>query len=404
MKLTFIAILTLASISVLGFQEQTTPSKPSPNRGLIIDANKLIKEYHSGISPANNVVKVIYFHGNDQDPLNNWKERLTRSLDDVSDFYREEFARSGVDIKGVPFEKANGQYVFHLVKGNSVSKYYTIQSGPIIIKEIVSKNSGIINPSKDYVLVINGLCDKRNDGTYVFHSPYFGMSSGNSGICLVADCELLDSKFLNDKTQRMAFSEMMIKYKECTVAEFNSWYVGGIAHEMAHIFGLPHDFGSPMELDNHTISLMGQYGSRHFRDYLWNGEKSAIFSSASIIQLISHPVFTNSNKNRTLRPNTLLSNLIFDRTDSGIILRAQLKTDINPYAVIALIHPAQLTEYFNQSYSSLVSKSDTISLKLGILAKGDYNLQLLFVYLNGANIRFNRVITVDNDKLVKVKI
>jgi hypothetical protein len=81
MKPTLVIILVLTSTLVLGFQESATLLKPSPKKEIILDAYKQIKDYHSNVTSANNVVKVVYFQGNDTEPLSNWKERLTRTLD-----------------------------------------------------------------------------------------------------------------------------------------------------------------------------------------------------------------------------------------------------------------------------------------------------------------------------------
>lgn len=376
--------------------------KPSPQKDRIIQAKAVVSDYHSDAPKVNNNVKLVYFYGNDSELQSNLDGRLTRILDDVSDFYSEEFLRHRIDLKGVPFEKVNGKYIFHFVKGDSSSKSYNIKSGPVIINEIRRKTAGSIDLSKDYILVINSLWYKRNDGTYVFHSPYFGMGSSINGICMVADCELLDPLLLKNKTQKMKFSEMTVALKECPVSEFNSWYIGGIAHEMAHIFGLPHDFGNKLELESSTISLMGQYGSRHFRDYLWDGEKTAVFSSASIIQLISHPIFTQSNKNKTLRPRFTVLDVAFSLTDSEFILNGKIKSDLVPYAVVALIRPLFLNEYFNQSSSELITTNDSFSIKLGQLLPGDYNLLLVFVFPNGMTTRVNKKISIDQEHLIKV--
>jgi len=396
MKLRFRAGLLLIALSLLDFQTLSAQEKLSTDSEKIKKAYNLIKAYHSGAEHESNVVKLVYFHGKDLEPLSNWKERLTSTLDSVSNFYKEEFFRYGISIEGVPFEKRGGEYVFHVVEGDSISRKYSIKSGEKILQEIYTKTKSQIDFSKEFILVINGLCYKRDDDTYVFHSPYFGIGSSAFGACLVADCELLDSKLLKNTTQRMKFSEMMINLKECSVAEFNSWYVGGIAHEMGHIFGLPHDFGSPKLVDNSTISLMGQYGSRHFKDYLWGGNKSAIFSSASILQLMSHPVFTQSNKNRNQKPKVALSNLRFDQNSEGITLKAAMKGDQLPYGVVSLIRPAKLTEYFNLSFSNVITGADSIRLEYGHWAEGKYKLQLLILYPNGAVQNINKEMNVDN--------
>jgi hypothetical protein len=364
---------------------------------MIQKADQMVKKYHLNTKPVNHVVKIVYFHGNDLFPLDNWQDRLPRTLDDVSNFYREEFQRYGIDISGVPFEKKNGEYVIHKVQGDLSSRNYNTESGGIIEEEIARKTNGRINFSTDYVLIINGLCYRKDDGVYVFHSPYHGRGSFIDGVCHVADCELLDAGLLKDTTMRMVFSEMMIARKECGVAEFNSWYIGGIAHEMGHVFGLPHDFGYPGETDGSNISLMGQYGSRHFRDYLWGGKPSAFFSAAGILQMLSHPVFTQSDKLQNTDLDFWLYSKQFEKNETGILLNANFKAGVPPYGIVALLRPDNISEYFNRSFPTFIQSAGSISVELGKLSAGSYTLQLLFLFPNGAVRWFNHTVSVDNE-------
>ncbi len=402
MRSNFNVFVFITAVLVLSWQNTCRCSSSFSNQELITKAQKLIKEYHSGATSGKRVVKVVYFHGKDLEPLANWSDRLTRTLTDVSNFYKEEFYKYGIINDGIPFEKSSDKIVFHVVKGDSVSQYYNKDSGPRILIEIYNKTKGQVDLSKDHVLIINGLCYQREDQAYVFHSPYFGTGSMTNGICQVADCEKLDVTLLKDTIHRMSFSEMAIKYKECSVAEFNSWYIGGIAHEMGHIFGLPHDFGHPSEIDASTISLMGQYGSRHYKEYLWRGKTSSYFSSAAILQLISHPIFTQSNKSGNLIRYLNLQNLKFNKNEKGITLNANVKTEDRPYGVVALIRPTTLTEYFNKSYSSLVSGADSINIEIGHLPQGNYNLKLLFLFPNGATKSTDNIINSDNNEFAKI--
>ncbi len=402
MKLNFQFFVFITAVLVLGWQNTCLCSVSFSNQELITKAQKLIKEYHAGTTAGRKVVKVVYFHGKDTEPFANWSDRLTRTLTDVSNFYKEEFYKYGIINDGIPFEKSDDKYVFHVVKGDSVSQNYTKDSGARIMIEIFNKTKGEVDLSKDHVLIINGLCYQREDRTYVFHSPYFGVGSMSNGICQVADCEKLDVGLLKDTIQRMSFSEMAIKYKECSVAEFNSWYIGGIAHEMGHIFGLPHDYGHPSEINATVISLMGQYGSRHYREYLWRGKTSSFFSSASVLQLISHPIFTQSNKSGNLIRYLNLPNLTFNKNEKGITLIANVQSEDRPYGVIALIRPTTLTEYFNKSYSSLVSGADSMNLEIGHLPPGNYFLKLLFLFPNGATKSIDNIINSDSNGFAKI--
>jgi NPCBM/NEW2 domain len=395
MKFKFPIILLIISAFSFGFQKPPTRIKQVINKEEIRQADKLLKKYHLGQKHANNIVKVVYFHANDQKPLPNWRERLTRTLEDVSKFYQEELDKYDIKNEGIPFEKNQGKYVFHVIQGASQSKVYTQNSGMKIQNEIYIKSNKQIDFSKDYVLIINGLCDKKADGSYMFHSPYHGTGNSIRGVCHVADCELLDSKLLTDTTRKMAFSEMLIDHKKCGVAEFNSWYIGGIAHELGHVFGLPHDFGNPLELDSTSISLMGQYGSRHFRDYLWGGTPSSFFSAASVLQLMSQPVFTQSNRLRSVTSKFDISNIQFSRNKWGLVLKMDMKTEVLPYGVVVLVRPTFESEYLNRSFSKFITSSDSLNIEIGFLANGNYALRLLYLFPNGIVADFSKAFSVD---------
>lgn len=372
--LLFLTILPVACFSQI----------KSSNKDIISAAQKVVKKYHSNANKTKNVVKVVYFQGRDRQPLANWNERLDRTLTAVSDFYKEEFKRYGIESEGVNFEKSGGKYVITVVQGDYDAKTYNQNSGAQIESEIFKKAGGKIDFSNDHVLILTGLSYVREDGIYVFHSPYYGRGSSQAGICYAADSEMLDPKYLTDKTTRMRFSEPAIMFKDCLVAEFNSWYIGGIAHEMGHMLGLHHDFGDPDELTGSTISLMGEYGSRHFRDYLWGGQQTAQLSAAGVLQLLSSPVFTNSRKEISSYFPLSFSDLKIEVGDSAILLKALIGGNTVPYAVSVLIHSANVDEYRNESSIYPVSAMGPISIRLKKRPVGNYRVTFLFMSPNGA--------------------
>lgn len=394
--------LFIAAALFLGCNGQAQHFDHPLNKEVITKAYQLVKEYNSGGKPIDKVVKVVYFYGNDQEPLPNFRERLTRTLKDISDYYKEELSKYGIATEGIPFENNQGKIVFHLVAGDLSSRKYHKDSGLKIQNEIYRKTKGQIDLSTDHVLVINGLCYKRKDGTYVFHSPYYGTGSYKNGICYVADCEWLDSKFLNDTVHRMAFSEMFVTRKECLVAEFNSWYIGGIAHEMGHFFGLPHDFGNQAEIDKSHISLMGEYGSRHYKDYLWKGDKSSVFSSASILQLMSHPLFTRLKQSSEVDCDFNLKKLTFYKNEKGLKLLTNFRSKVSPYGVVALIRPTVVSEYFNRSFINVIQGVDSAEIGFGIFPKSSYQLQLLYLFPNGQVSSYNKLVDIDSNGIAKI--
>ena len=381
-------------VGTLAYTQQSI-AQSLPNRQKVQKAYQLVQAEKAEANAASHIIKVVYFHGNDQEPLAKWQERLPRTLEAVSIFYQEEFQKHGIVIEGIPFEKENGEYVIHRVQGDQSAHNYEPTSGVTIEREIANKTQGKINPSRDYILVINGLCYQKEDGTYVFHAPYHGRGSFQSGVCHVADCELLDALLLTDTTQRMQYSEMAVALKECSVAEFNSWYVGGIAHELGHLFGLPHDFGHPQEIDANTISLMGQYGSRHFKDYLWGGTPTSRFSTAGIMQLMGHPLFTQIAKVR--KTDFQFPKLTFNKNEAGVVLKASLNTSYKPYAIITLIsHTRPGADYFAQSASEVI-ETESFSVELGQIPSGTYNLELIYAFPNGETHRIKDILIVEED-------
>jgi len=400
MKHIFLSFITFFLFTLPQTVLPSTPSKQDIE--LISKANKRIKALNKSSIPTKHSIKVVYFHASDQAPLKGWQERLPRTLADVSTYYKEAFSRFGLKSKGLPFEKVKGEIFIQSIQGDSVSNLYNISSFDSILREIERKANGRIHFSTDYVLIINGLCDYGKDSIYYFHSPYGAIGSTKSGVCFVADCEQLDTRLLKDTVQKMTFTEMAVKDKTCSVAEFNSWYIGGIAHEMGHIFGLPHDFGGQFEFPESETSLMGEFGSRHFRDYLWKGEKTSYFSTASIFQLMSHPVFAGSPNINDQLMDFDLTSVKINPTDSSLSVECSFEGSDRPYGVVALFRPIQLSEYRNCSYSAVLNETNSVKLKLSKVPAGNYPLRFLFLFPNGSVSEFNRLITTDSTGIFKV--
>ncbi|WEK34264.1 MAG: NPCBM/NEW2 domain-containing protein [Candidatus Pseudobacter hemicellulosilyticus] len=377
----FILSISLFFLVSINFAQEPTLAGPS-TKNVVRSAGEFVKAYHAGQASNRKQVKVVYFHGNDMDPLPNWEGRLTRILDDISRFYGEAFRQYGIPCEGVPFERSDDQYTIHFVRGDLPSRDYNENSGKVMETEIGRKTAGKIDLTRDHVLVLAGFSYKEGNNTYILHSPYYGTGNGQRGICFAVDCQVLDAQLLTDTVQRMKYNHANA-LRECTVAEFNSWFIGGIAHEMGHMFGLPHDFGNASELRTAEISLMGQFGSRHFRDYRWRGQQSAVISAAGILQLLSHPVFTQSSKELDLVPQPAYHWLSHEKNDSGVVIRTSLPEGDWPYACYTIHRTADLNEYFQQSTLHPLDTGRNLTFRLGKLQHGVHLLGIVSLYPNG---------------------
>ena len=258
------------------------PKDPEGQK-MFVEAQKRIAAWHADTRGAvTNVIRVVYFHGSDQEPLPDWEERSQRILADASAFYRDGFARFGGAQAGLPFERKDDRYVIHRVTGKKPAKEYTHQSGNETYREMGEALRGTFDVHKEHVLALHGLCRKEKEGKFVFHAPYYGRGSHRNGICHAADCEVLDPENLSKTDQKIVYAEHYYARKEQKLSLFNTWYLGGIAHELGHGLGLPHDAGRPWEQGWSRASLMGM-GNHHYRSDRWGGKTPSFLSLASAL-------------------------------------------------------------------------------------------------------------------------
>ncbi len=85
--------------------------------------------------------------------------------------------------------------------------------------------------------------------------PYVGGGNHLAGTAWVYDDSHLDPRLLGSKAPGGYYGG------PCSLGAFNSHYIGGVAHELGHAFGLPHDCQRKAETATRGSSLMG--GGNH---------------------------------------------------------------------------------------------------------------------------------------------
>lgn len=360
------------------------PPEDPEGRALIQQAHRAIAEYHAGQPKSSAVLRVVYFHPSDRDPLPNYAERLDRVLNDVSNFYRDGLRRFGLENSGLPLERNDGRLVLHVVRGKFPARDYNGDSGAQTMEEIRASLHATINLDHEHVLVIYALGRKEPDGRYVFSCPYWGSGSQRNGIAHATDCELLDPQLLSETKNKILFADSWDARMLRSVAEFNTLYIGGIAHELGHGLGLQHDAGSFAE-ERFGTSLMGS-GNRHYRSGVWGGKAPAYLSRESVLQLAAHPFFTGSDRGREESPGVGFADLTFTASSKVLEIHGRLERDVEPYAVVARIWPARFKEIENHSartFPATVHEGE-FTLRLEGLQPDTYTMNLSILHVNGA--------------------
>ncbi len=263
-------------------------------------ASKIIDAWF-GVRPQKDpkLLHVVYFTPADRDPVPRYEQRLEAILEDIRAFYRAGMQRQGFGPSTFGLARdAHGQLLIHLVKGKEPANAYE-RAGSKITGECrpVLKTGGILL-ERETVLIFCNLADwDGTTRTFTNHSPYEGHSDPQSGLCWVADTELLD---LDRLTQKQPVLYEASSHCEMSVGRFNTLFIGGIAHELGHAFGLPHS-GERWDERALGTSLMG-LGNHTYREERRGEGKGSFLNMASAMRLASRPLFSGRDEGAAQRP------------------------------------------------------------------------------------------------------
>ena len=351
-------------------------------------AQRRIAAFHAGEKPSGAFVRVVYFHAADREPLPDFAARLDRVMTDISAFYREGMEqRFGVKTGGLPLERKDGKLVIHMVRGEQPAEHYQHESGDETWSEVRKALAGQVDPEREHVLILYGLCEHAADGRFVFTAPYYGAtwSDQRHGLCHAADCDLLDPARLTQKDKPFVFTEHYYPRVESNVAKFNSWYLGGIAHELGHGLGFPHDNGGPGEAPG--VSLMGG-GNLHYRENLWGGREPAYLALATALRFAAHPLTTQSDKARWQPADAVFENLTATAKKGTLRLTGRVRASVPPCAVIASAWPADAqTDHGAMTFCAAVDDEGKFAVEITNLNAPSWHLNLSSLLVNGAESR-----------------
>lgn len=192
--------------------------------------------------PSAHQVNVIYFLGNDNEPVAGYETRLSDLLLHLQRFYGSEMARNGYGNRSFGLNLTpEGKAKILVLRGKLPSTEYGYDNGGAWkcleeINEHFKAHPEDCHSRHSFIIMPTFYNEEYNDDT-PGGVPFFGLGTN----CFALDYAHFDIKYLGEDSDR---GRLLTK-----------WY-GGFAHELGHGLNLPHNNGTATENAAHGTALL----------------------------------------------------------------------------------------------------------------------------------------------------
>ena len=319
------------------------------------------------------VLRTVYFIPTDRQPEPDFRARLDRVMTEVQRFYRDGMERNGYGGMGFELDRddAGALRIFEVNAKGPMRDYGRNDSGKVRreVKDALARQGLDIDRE---VIVIFQLLLVWQDGKAEEVGPYVGAggASYGHGTAWVYDDAKLDAALLASKDPGGYY------HGPCSLGQFNTHYIGGIAHELGHAFGLPHDCQSEADLAARGSSLMGN-GNHTYGMNLRGQGNGTFLSAASALPLSVHPLFTGRTAQGPPPVSCRLAKLKAAFADGAILLDGQMEGGGLPTGIVALNNLTDKPgDYHAVGWACPVGADGRFALALGELTPGNWHLRL----------------------------
>jgi hypothetical protein len=244
-----------------------------------------------------------------------------------------------------------------------------------------------------YVAFQNGYW--LDDTTWRYDIPYTGTGDSRRGKTWVADHEWLDAaNFASTDTEKLDD-----RGSKLTRPQFCTKMIGGVAHEMGHGFGLPHNQQQPDELRRLGNALMGA-GNYTYRRETYSDREGAFLTQAHAFALSLHPLFAGKRSDDLSIPACAIKDLTFGQAAGKLLVSGQVSPS-EPVAGLVFYHDKLPTgvnkDYDAWSYYAPVDPQGRFVKAIDLPEDGEFALHLCVYFHNGMKRKWTYTHTITGE-------
>jgi len=367
-----------------------------------------LSEEPQGVPP----IKVVYFTPSDRTSPPDRQERLGRVMKHIQDFYRKGMEANGHGLKTFALEWETPEKLrLYDVQGQRPFENYPKGSEGIVHEEVRNalKQKGI-NIDDEYVLILGAWVEWKGVIAREI-GPYSGIGNLYSGVAFACDDKLIDADLLASK-EPGGYHYMI---GPCSLGMYNTLYVGGIAHELGHAFGLPHESEQDSQRETLGISIMSK-GNHYYGKALRNEGPDTFLPAVSTLTLSAGRAFNSDFKRAAGRWSIEQLDAAFQ--DKKLIVNLKIRSDL-PQLHIAAYNDNLLTPGDYDATGWIAASENPVEnlhefrLEIDELELVPYEMRLRFIVPGGigdiAPIRYSNItgtptVQAFSDTMARMKI
>lgn len=342
--------------------------------------------------PDRPVVRVAYFIPSDREPEPEYRTRLDRVMTEIQRFYRAGMDENGFgEVTFEPDRDAAGTLRIYEVRGQGPMRDYGRNSADKVraeVRDALLKQH--LDIDSETIVIFQLLLEWRGDKA-VEIGPYVGGGGPRGGTAWVYDDARLDPRLLSSREPGGYYNG------PCSLGRFNTHQIGGIAHELGHAFGLPHDCERDSERPKRGRSLMG-YGNHTYGEEHRGEGRGAFLSAASALPLSVHPLFTGRRVSATPSHCRFVELKALEEVGK-LIITGRLGGGTLAIGLLARNDPTEPSgDYDAVGWIGQVSDQGEFRLEIGELKPGEQDLRITAYTQSGDARNFTVRFWINEDK------